>query len=55
MASMLRTELCDVLGIDAPIIQAGMSVHTSPALVVAVSQAGGLGISAVGTVDGGAA
>ncbi len=43
MASMLRTELCDVLGIDAPIIQAGMSVHTSPALVVAVSQAGGLG------------
>jgi enoyl-[acyl-carrier protein] reductase II len=41
--SLLRTELCDVLGIDVPIIQAGMSVHTSPALVVAVSQAGGLG------------
>ena len=43
MASVLRTELCDVLGIDVPIIQAGMSVHTSPALVVAVSEAGGLG------------
>ena len=43
MASVLRTELCDVLGIDVPIIQAGMSVHTSPALVVAVSDAGGLG------------
>ena len=39
----LRTELCAVLGIDVPIIQAGMSVHTSPALVVAVSEAGGLG------------
>jgi enoyl-[acyl-carrier protein] reductase II len=43
VASGLRTELCDVLGVDAPIIQAGMSVHTSPALVVAVSEAGGLG------------
>lgn len=43
MASVLRTELCDALGIDVPIIQAGMSVHTSPALVVAVSEAGGLG------------
>jgi nitronate monooxygenase/enoyl-[acyl-carrier protein] reductase II len=40
---MLRTELCDVLGIVVPVIQAGMSVHTSPALVVAVSRAGGLG------------
>jgi enoyl-[acyl-carrier protein] reductase II len=43
VASVLKTELCDVLGIDLPIIQAGMSVHTSPALVVAVSEAGGLG------------
>ena len=40
---MLRTELCDVLGIDVPVVQAGMSVHTSPELVVAVSEAGGLG------------
>jgi enoyl-[acyl-carrier protein] reductase II len=40
---VLRTELCGVLGIDAPVIQAGMSVHTSAELVVAVSVAGGLG------------
>jgi nitronate monooxygenase/enoyl-[acyl-carrier protein] reductase II len=43
MVSVLRTELCDVLGVEVPIIQAGMSVHTSAALVVAVSEAGGLG------------
>jgi enoyl-[acyl-carrier protein] reductase II len=43
VASFLRTDLCDVLGVDVPIIQAGMSVHTSPALVVAVSEAGALG------------
>jgi enoyl-[acyl-carrier protein] reductase II len=43
VASYLRTELCDVLGLEVPIIQAGMSVHTSVALVVAVSEAGALG------------
>jgi enoyl-[acyl-carrier protein] reductase II len=43
VAIVLRTELCGVLGIDVPVIQAGMSVHTSPALVAAVSEAGGLG------------
>jgi enoyl-[acyl-carrier protein] reductase II len=43
VASDLRTELCDVLGLEVPIIQAGMSVHTSAALVVAVSEAGALG------------
>jgi enoyl-[acyl-carrier protein] reductase II len=43
VASYLRTDLCEVLGLDVPIIQAGMSVHTSPALVVAVSEAGALG------------
>jgi enoyl-[acyl-carrier protein] reductase II len=43
VASVLRTDLCGVLGIDVPIIQAGMSVHTSPALVVAVAEAGALG------------
>lgn len=40
---MLRTRLCDLVGIDAPVIQAGMSVFTSPELVAAVSNAGGLG------------
>lgn len=40
---MLRTRLCDLLGIDVPVIQAGMSIFTSPALAAAVSNAGGLG------------
>ena len=42
-ACFMRTPLCDLLGIDAPIIQAGMSVYTSPELAAAVSEAGGLG------------
>ncbi len=40
---MLRTALCDLVGIDVPVIQAGMSTFTSPALAAAVSNAGGLG------------
>lgn len=40
---MLRTGLCEALGIDVPVIQAGMSIFTSPALAAAVSNAGGLG------------
>ncbi len=40
---MLRTRLCDLVGIDAPVVQAGMSVYTSPELAAAVSEAGGLG------------
>ncbi|MCZ6876164.1 MAG: nitronate monooxygenase family protein [bacterium] len=40
---MLRTPLCDLLGIEVPIIQAGMSRFTSAELVAAVSNAGGLG------------
>ena len=40
---MLRTPLCDLLDIEHPIIQAGMSTYTSPALVAAVTNAGGLG------------
>jgi nitronate monooxygenase len=44
----LRTPLCDLLGIEVPIIQAGMGwdkegLTTPPALVAAVSNAGGLG------------
>ena len=44
----LHTPLCDLLGIDVPIIQAGMGwdkegMTTPPALVAAVSNAGGLG------------
>jgi enoyl-[acyl-carrier protein] reductase II len=40
---MLRTPFCDLLGIEFPIIQAGMSRFTSAELVAAVSNAGGLG------------
>ena len=44
----LHTPLCDLLGIDVPIIQAGMGwdkegMTTPPELVAAVSNAGGLG------------
>src|SRR2546427_12532388 len=40
----VRTRLCELLGIEHPIIQAGMGiVHPAYALVAAVSNAGGLG------------
>jgi NAD(P)H-dependent flavin oxidoreductase YrpB (nitropropane dioxygenase family) len=41
---MLRTKVCELLGIDAPVMQAGMSTFTCAELVAAVSNAGGLGI-----------
>jgi len=34
---VLRTGLCDLLEIDVPVIQAGMSIFTSPALAAAVA------------------
>lgn len=40
---MIRTRLCELLAIQFPIIQAGMSIYTSAELVAAVSNAGGLG------------
>jgi enoyl-[acyl-carrier protein] reductase II len=39
----MRSALCDLVGIDFPIIQAGMSIFTSPGLAAAVSNAGALG------------
>ena len=39
----MRTRLCDLLDIEVPIVQAGMSVYTSPMLAAAVSNAGALG------------
>jgi NAD(P)H-dependent flavin oxidoreductase YrpB (nitropropane dioxygenase family) len=38
---MLHTPLCTLLGIEFPIIQAGMGAFTSAALAAAVSNAGG--------------
>lgn len=40
---MIRTRLCDLLGIEHPIIQAAIWPATSPELVAAVSNAGGMG------------
>ena len=40
----LHTPVCDLLGIEIPIFQGGMSTYTSAELVAAVSNAGGLGI-----------
>lgn len=40
---MLRTPLCDLLGIEFPVIQAGMGLFTVAELVAAVCNAGGLG------------
>jgi NAD(P)H-dependent flavin oxidoreductase YrpB (nitropropane dioxygenase family) len=42
--SKLHTRVCELLGIELPIMQAGMSTYTTPELVAAVSNAGGLGI-----------
>jgi nitronate monooxygenase len=44
--SVLRTRLCDVLGIEYPIIQSGMGGVAGPELAAEVSNAGGLGILA---------
>jgi enoyl-[acyl-carrier protein] reductase II len=45
---MLRTPFCELVGIDVPIIQAPMTPWTTPELVAAVSNAGGLGSYATG-------
>jgi NAD(P)H-dependent flavin oxidoreductase YrpB (nitropropane dioxygenase family) len=41
---MLRTRVCDLFGVHHPIVLGGMGSGTSPQLVTAVSNAGGLGI-----------
>ena len=43
---MIQTTVCDVLGINHPIVLAGMGGGTNAELVAAVSEAGGLGILA---------
>lgn len=47
----MKTTLCDRLGIGVPIIQAAMGGAVGPALVAAVSNAGGLGTLALGRAD----
>jgi NAD(P)H-dependent flavin oxidoreductase YrpB (nitropropane dioxygenase family) len=41
---MLHTPICDLLGIRHPVVLGGMGTATTPQLVAAVSDAGGLGI-----------
>lgn len=51
---ILHNRLCDELGIDYPIFQAGMGGRndpTPPALVAAVSEAGGMGVLGVAGLD----
>ena len=41
---MIRTRVCDLLGIEHPIFLGGLGGgHTTPAMVAAVSDAGGFG------------
>ena len=40
----MKTDLCERLGIELPIIQAPMGGAVGPSLVAAVSNAGGLGM-----------
>lgn len=45
---MLRTPFCGLIGIDVPIVQAPAAPYTTPELVSAVSNTGGLGSYATG-------
>ena len=47
MPASLRTGLCDRLGIELPILSAGMGSVAGPELVAAVSNAGGFGVLGV--------
>jgi NAD(P)H-dependent flavin oxidoreductase YrpB (nitropropane dioxygenase family) len=40
----MKTRVCDLLGIEHPVVLGGMGTGTSPELVAAVSNAGGLGV-----------
>jgi nitronate monooxygenase len=44
MAGAVRTPLCERLGIEVPVLSAGMGPIAGPELVAAVSNAGGLGV-----------
>lgn len=48
----MRTVLCDLLGIDYPIIQGGMAWVATAELAAAVSNAGGLGVIGAGNMTG---
>ena len=47
----LRTPICDLFGIDVPIVQTGMGWVSGPELTAATANAGGLGILAAAVMD----
>ncbi len=52
MSSSLHTSLCDLLGIEYPILQGGMAWVATAELAAAVSEAGGLGVIGAGNAPG---
>jgi enoyl-[acyl-carrier protein] reductase II len=48
---MLHTPFCDLVGIEAPIVQAPAAPYVTPELVAAVSNAGGLGSFPTGLLE----
>ncbi len=48
----MRTEICDLLGIEYPVLQGGMAWVATAELAAAVSNAGGLGIIGAGNMPG---
>ena len=49
--NMIKTQICDLLGIEYPILQGGMAWVSEANLAAAVSNAGGLGIISAMNVD----
>ena len=49
---MIKTPICDLLGIEYPVIQGGMAWIADAELAAAVSKAGGLGIISAMNADG---
>ena len=49
---MIRTPLCDLLGVEYPVFQGGMAWIADGKLAAAVSEGGGLGIIAAGNAPG---
>ena len=45
---MIKTDICDLLGIEYPIFQGGMAWLGTAELAAAVSEGGGLGIIGAG-------
>lgn len=49
---MLKSRICELLGIEYPVFQGGMAWIADGVLAAAVSEGGGLGIIAAGNADG---